>query len=57
MDRVNSEEYGKLIIMGLNKKTDGELRKWDMKKSIKFSRKFAYTGVRKKILQRELNVT
>lgn len=51
MDRVNSEEYGKVIILGLKRKIYGELRIWDMKKGRIFSGKFACTGARKKILQ------
>ena len=47
MDRVNSKEYEKVIIMGLKKKIDGELQKWDMKKGKKNSGKSACTGARK----------
>ena len=51
-DRVNLEEYGKVIILGLKKKTNEELRKWDMKKGRKFSEKSPYIGARKLIAAR-----
>ena len=38
---------GRLIILGLKKKIEGILRKWNMKKGGKFSRRSACTGVRK----------
>ena len=38
---------GRLIILGLKKKTEGILRKWNMKKGRKISGRSACTGARK----------
>jgi len=38
---------GRLIILGLKKKNEGILQKWNMKKGKKNSGKYACTGARK----------